>query len=197
MSLPQQKALGAVVQEASWLSAVLEVGISARFFLLCELFWLPLPVTNPVSEGVWDAVNLRSEGTGVSRPVQHWEEWLVCQVVVLPFRGTFRMEKWVNECKATHLDRINLGTRTGWVLTGLKQPCREGLEALVDTKLGISQQCARRTKKTKGILCFMRELCQEVKRAETRRPPELPPSPNHSPILQCSLFIRWNLLSAG
>lgn len=52
MSLPQQKALGAVVQEASWLSAVLEVGISARFFLLCELFWLPLPVTNPVSEGV-------------------------------------------------------------------------------------------------------------------------------------------------
>lgn len=77
-------------------------------------------------------------------------------MAVLSFRGTVRMEKWVNKCKATHLDRINLGTRTGWVLTGLKQHCREGLEALVDTKLDISQQCARRIKKTKGILCFIK-----------------------------------------
>lgn len=55
-----------------------------------------------------------------------------------------------------HLGRITLGTRKGWVLTGLKQLCRECLETLVNTKLNRSQQCAHRTKKTKGILCFIR-----------------------------------------
>lgn len=55
-----------------------------------------------------------------------------------------------------HLGRITLGTRKGWVLTGLKQLCRECLETLVNTKLNRSQQCAHRTMKTKSILCFIK-----------------------------------------
>lgn len=55
-----------------------------------------------------------------------------------------------------HLGRITLGTRKGWVLTGLKQLCRECLETLVNIKLNRSQQCAHRTMKTKGILCFIK-----------------------------------------
>lgn len=55
-----------------------------------------------------------------------------------------------------HLVRITLGTRKGWVLTGLKQLCRECLETLVNTKLNRSQQCAHRTMKTKSILCFIK-----------------------------------------
>lgn len=82
---------------------------------------------------------------------QNWEEWLIHERVVLPFRGT--LTGWRNGLreanKSQQGESIKSRTRGGMTpcTSTCRQPpswrpvCREGPGDPVDTKVSVSQQC--------------------------------------------------------
>lgn len=83
---------------------------------------------------------------------QNWEEWLICQLRVLPFKGTWQDEEmgWQNvmmfnkrKCRFLHLGRSNPRhhnrLRADWLGSS---SAKKDLDVPVGNKLTTSQQCA-------------------------------------------------------